>query len=119
MPRTPAHWGCADERVGIAYERAANSLHSLSPFGERVGVRGLRAVLMDPNPLTHSLMLQKRVALSPAGRGHRRQAFVRSHDAVKLAARRDPRRSLIARKRERNVRPASSHIESKTGQTNA
>jgi hypothetical protein len=29
--------------------------------------------LMDPNPLTHSLMLQKRIALSPPGRGHTRQ----------------------------------------------
>src|SRR5262245_8950025 len=55
------------------HERAANSGRSLSPFGERVGVRGLPAVFTDPNPLTHSFVLQKRVALSPLGRGHERQ----------------------------------------------
>jgi hypothetical protein len=48
-------------------ERAAKSVHSLSPFGERAGVRGSPAVLMDPNPLTHSFMLPNRVALFPVG----------------------------------------------------
>src|SRR5262245_10501095 len=49
---------------------AANSVRSLSPLGERVGVRGLPAVLVDANPLTHSFLLQKRAAISRVGRGH-------------------------------------------------
>jgi hypothetical protein len=55
------------------HERAANSVRSLSPFAEGVGVGGLPAPLMDPDPLTHSLMLQNRVALSPPGRGQERR----------------------------------------------
>jgi hypothetical protein len=50
-----------------AHKRAANSVRSLSPFGERDGVRGLPPALMDPNPLTHSLMLQKRGSPLPGG----------------------------------------------------
>jgi hypothetical protein len=50
-------------------ERAANSVRSLSPFGERMGVRGLQTVLMDPKPLTHSFMLQKGAALSDPNSG--------------------------------------------------
>jgi hypothetical protein len=55
--------------LNVPVEPAANSVRSLSPFEERVGVRGLPPVLLGPNALTHSLMFQKRVALSPAGRG--------------------------------------------------
>jgi hypothetical protein len=33
--------------------------------------------MVDPNPLTHSFMLQKRVALSPPGRGHERRRCAR------------------------------------------
>jgi hypothetical protein len=42
-------------------------MRSLSPFGERVGVRGLPAVLIDPNPLTYSLMLQNESSPLPDG----------------------------------------------------
>src|SRR5262252_7089992 len=42
------------EHGAHANSRATNSACSLSPFGERVGVRGLPALLMDPNPLTSS-----------------------------------------------------------------
>src|SRR5262249_60690441 len=61
------------DRGGAGTDRAPNWVRSLSPLGERVGVRGLPAVLIDPNPLTQSLFLQQRVALSPAGRGHNRR----------------------------------------------
>src|SRR5262249_20902635 len=50
--------------LNVPVERAANSVRSLSPFWKRVGVRGLPPVLSGPNALTHSLMFQKRVALS-------------------------------------------------------
>jgi len=41
-------------------ERATSAVGSLSPFGKRVGVKGLPAVPMDPNSLTHSSLLQTR-----------------------------------------------------------
>src|SRR5262249_42179759 len=44
-------------------ERATNAVRSLSPIWGEVGVRGLPVVVIDPNPLTHSLMLRKRAAL--------------------------------------------------------
>src|SRR5947209_19691337 len=62
---------------------AANSVRSLSPLGDRVGVRGLPAELREPNPLTHSFLLQHRVALSPQGRGQMRRH--RASDKLGLA----------------------------------
>src|SRR5512133_1682156 len=62
-------FACAAEG---AHKRAAYAVCSLSPFGERVGVRGLSAALTHPNPLTHSSMLQQRAALSPPELGFTR-----------------------------------------------
>src|SRR5262249_48515712 len=45
-----------------AFGRAANSVRSLSPFGERVGVRGVTELSRDLNPSPHP---------SPYGRGSR------------------------------------------------
>src|SRR5260221_2885454 len=61
-----------------ANSRATDSVRSLSPFGERVGVRGLPAALMKPSPLTHCFILKERGALSPAGRGHKRRYRART-----------------------------------------
>src|SRR5262245_58924195 len=76
--------GCWRADIGHAAARfalrkgAAGSVRSLSPFGERVGVRGLPAIRTDPNPLSHSFTLQKRAALSPSGRGYTRALVSRS-----------------------------------------
>src|SRR5262245_37868710 len=91
-------------------ERAANSVRSLSPFGERVGVRGLGPLLIDPNPLTHSFMLHKRAALSPAGE-RARTAIVRPRPIVGSFRRRG-RRFRRAPASARLFRdPAADHVE--------
>jgi hypothetical protein len=51
------------------HERVANSVRSLSPFGERVGVRGLPVVGIDPNLLTHSSMVPKESSPLPSELG--------------------------------------------------
>src|SRR5262245_54406460 len=62
----------------LAQERAPNAVRSLSPFGERVGVRGLPVVVIDPNPLTHSLMLRKTSSPLPPELGLARVRHVKS-----------------------------------------
>src|SRR5262245_51450783 len=47
--------------------RAANSVCSLSPFGERVGVRGLPPPLTDPNPPRPFLHVAKTSSPLPGG----------------------------------------------------
>ena len=69
--------------VAYWHMRAANSFGCApSPrLGERVGVRGLPAVLFDANPLTHSFVLQKSV-LSPLGRGRNNEHRVRAAEML-------------------------------------
>ena len=70
-----------EDEVPMAPDRAITVLRHIPRRSRKLGVLplpflgggGLPVAMVDPNPLSHSFMLQKRVALSPPGRGRERR----------------------------------------------